>query len=64
MEASMIRILRTMGPWLIALASATACAQPWPSKPVRVVVAFTAGGTTDLLARGVGQQLSERVGHS
>jgi len=38
-----------------------ACAQAWPDKPVRVVVAFTAGGTTDLLARSIGAQLSERL---
>lgn len=38
-------------------------AQPaWPAaKPVRVVVAFTAGGTTDILARQVTQQLTERL---
>jgi tripartite-type tricarboxylate transporter receptor subunit TctC len=36
-------------------------AQPYPARPVRIVVAFTAGGTTDILARSVGQQLSERL---
>jgi tripartite-type tricarboxylate transporter receptor subunit TctC len=43
-----------------ALPAANAFAQSWPAKPVRVIVAFTAGGTTDLLARSVGQQLAER----
>jgi tripartite-type tricarboxylate transporter receptor subunit TctC len=38
-----------------------ASAQSWPTKPVKVVVAFTAGGTTDLLARAVGQQLQEKL---
>jgi tripartite-type tricarboxylate transporter receptor subunit TctC len=36
-------------------------AQQYPVRPVRIVVAFTAGGTTDILARSVGQQLSERL---
>lgn len=36
----------------------------WPNKPVRVVVAFTAGGTTDILARAVGQQLSDKYKQS
>jgi tripartite-type tricarboxylate transporter receptor subunit TctC len=44
----------------VALGS-SALAQDWPSKPVRVVVGFTAGGTTDVLARNVSQQLSERL---
>lgn len=34
----------------------------YPAKPVRVVVAFTAGGTTDILARAVTQQMSEKLG--
>ena len=53
---------------LALLASAAlaphAWAQAWPAKPVRVVVAFTAGGTTDILARSVGQQLSEKLRQS
>ena len=33
----------------------------YPQKPVKVVVAFTAGGTTDILARIVAQQLTEKL---
>jgi len=43
----------------VALTGAAA-AQSWPAKPVRVVVGFTAGGTTDVLARNVGQQLGDK----
>ena len=48
--------------WLLALFCATASAQPFPSKPIRVVVPFPAGGTTDIVARIVGQRVSEQVG--
>jgi tripartite-type tricarboxylate transporter receptor subunit TctC len=36
----------------------------YPGKPVRVVVAFTAGGTTDILARAVAQKLGEKFKQS
>lgn len=36
----------------------------YPAKPVKVIVAFTAGGTTDLLARSVSQKLTEKTGQS
>ena len=37
-------------------------AQAYPSRPVRIIVGFPAGGTTDVLARMMGQWLSERLG--
>ena len=37
-------------------------AQAWPSKPVRIVVPYTAGGPADVLVRGLGQKLSEKWG--
>jgi tripartite-type tricarboxylate transporter receptor subunit TctC len=40
-----------------------AAALDYPIKPVRVVVAYPAGGSTDILARLMGQFLSERLGH-
>ena len=43
----------------LALACATAMAQSWPTKPVRIIVPYTAGGGTDAVARGLAHQLSE-----
>lgn len=40
--------------------ASTAFAQAWPARPVKIVVAFTAGGTTDIMARTLAQRLSER----
>ena len=49
-----------------SLASVTglSMAQPgaWPSKPVRIVVPFTPGGTTDMVARLIGVELSKQLG--
>ena len=40
----------------------TVCAQEYPSKPVRIIVPFTAAGGTDILARSLAQRLSETMG--
>lgn len=47
---------------LLALAIGSAQAQSFPSKTVRIIVPFGAGGVADLTARTVGQKLSESLG--
>jgi len=53
---------RLLGLVVSFLFAAGASAQAFPSKPVRILVPFPAGGTTDIVARLVGQRVSEQVG--
>lgn len=41
-----------------------ASAQAWPAKPIRIVVPFPAGGTSDVLARLIGQKLTDAWGQA
>ena len=43
---------------------AHAQAQPWPSKPIKIIVGFAPGGTTDVMARVMAQSLGEALGQS
>jgi len=52
------------GAIVLALAGVynSALAQPYPSRPIRIVVPFPPGGTSDILARTIGQKLAEEWG--
>jgi len=45
-----------------AAGGAPAYAQSYPTKPIRIIVAYTPAGTTDILARAIGQKMTERWG--
>src|SRR5437868_2859176 len=48
--------------WVLANVVPCVQAQTYPSRPVHVVVGFAPGGVSDVLARLIGQKLSERLG--
>ena len=60
MNCKTFAILTTVA--LAALGPSQALAQAYPTKPVRLVVPFPPGGSTDIVARIVAQKLGERIG--
>jgi tripartite-type tricarboxylate transporter receptor subunit TctC len=59
--------MKTVFRALAALAIVLACtggalAQGWPNRPIRMIVPYTPGGYTDLMARLVGQKISDALG--
>jgi tripartite-type tricarboxylate transporter receptor subunit TctC len=63
MKAERRKFLRlATGAAVIPALPRVARAQTYPTRPVRVVVGYAAGGSTDIMARLIGQSLSERLG--
>lgn len=58
----MVQVLATGLVALAALSSTAVMAQAYPSKPIKLIVPFPAGGTTDIVARIVAQRMSETMG--
>ncbi len=61
MTAPRIRNLLTAALGALALAFANPAGAAYPEKPIRIIVPYAPGGGADLLARIVGQQLSDRI---
>ena len=58
----MIPLFRIVAALALAAASATAAAQQWPTKPLRLIVGFTPGGGVDINARLLATKLTEYLG--
>jgi tripartite-type tricarboxylate transporter receptor subunit TctC len=56
------RAMAVLGLSAALAAVATAHAQTWPAKPVRILVGFSAGGPTDVVARAFADHASRALG--
>jgi tripartite-type tricarboxylate transporter receptor subunit TctC len=48
--------------WMLSFACGAACAQTWPAKPVKLIVTYPPGGSSDLMSRVYGAKLGELWG--
>ena len=59
-RAALIGFLASVGVFM----AAPLMAQPYPNKPVKIIVPYAAGGTGDILARLIAQEITRASGHS
>jgi len=55
-------MLKRLAFLLVVLGATQACAQDFPTRPIKMIVPFPAGGPTDIFARAVGQKMQELLG--
>ena len=56
--------IKLFGLMLIAGVSTLAQADSWPNKPIKLIIPFAAGGTTDILGRILAQQMTTVLGQN
>jgi tripartite-type tricarboxylate transporter receptor subunit TctC len=55
-------MMRGVAMAVLLLAGGTVMAQEYPTKPIKIIVPFPAGGTTDVLARLVAERMTDSLG--
>lgn len=67
--AGMVNAFNSIAPWhalvvsmLVAGVGASHATTDYPSKPIRIIVPYQAGGSTDIVARVIGEALAKRMG--
>ena len=58
----MNRVVNSMVALLAVLTSGAAQAQAWPQKPIKIVIPFVAGGSSDIVGRAIGSKFHEYLG--
>ena len=58
----MHRLIKTAAALLAGLAASTAHSQTWPTKPIKVVIPFVAGGSSDIVGRAIASKFQEYLG--